>query len=164
MTEPPRHINNEQRNRNDAHVTGNISRLVRGDYDKQWASYITQVYIQQGLTPPRELIQLHLSMTLPLTTICKEIFFPQFLHLIQSFSPKNTMFLIPHHNWQDKVKVHLTEAIHSWLATAPLREHSPHNNELLRLPEDTMPVQRIEIKRQVRLGRIDEEREVMNLT
>lgn len=33
---------------------------------------------------------------------------------------------------------------------APAREHTPHNNELLRLPEDTMPVQRIEIKRQVR--------------
>lgn len=48
------------------------------------------------------------------------------------------------------VKMHLTEAIHSWLAMAPRREHSPHNNELLRLPEDTMPVQRIEIKRQVR--------------
>lgn len=49
---------------------------------------------------------------------------------------------------------------------APLREHSPHNNELLRLPEDTMPVQRTEIK--VRLGRIDEAREeegeAMNLT
>lgn len=52
----------------------------------------------------------------------------------------------------DKVKMHLTEAIHSWLAMAPMREHSPHNNELLRLPEDTMLVQRIEIKRQVRCG------------
>lgn len=48
--------------------------------------------------------------------------------------------------------MHLTEAIHSSLAMAPMREHSPHNNELLRLPEDTMPVQRIEIKRQVRCG------------
>lgn len=34
-----------------------------------------------------------------------------------------------------------------WL---PRETHSPHNNELLRLPEDTAPVRRIEIKRQVR--------------
>lgn len=33
---------------------------------------------------------------------------------------------------------------------APAREHTPHNNELLRPPEDTMPAQRTEIKRQVR--------------
>lgn len=46
--------------------------------------------------------------------------------------------------------MHRSEAIHSWLAMAPAREHTPHNNELLRLPEDTMAVQRIEIKRQVR--------------
>lgn len=38
----------------------------------------------------------------------------------------------------------------------PLRKH---NNELLRLPEDTMPMQGIEVKRQVRLGRIDEIKE-----
>lgn len=53
---------------------------------------------------------------------------------------------------------------------APGREHSPHNNELLRLPEDTVPVQRIEIKRQVRRGgggadeEWEEEVDVMNVT
>lgn len=38
----------------------------------------------------------------------------------------------------------------------PLRKH---NNELLRLPEDTMPVQGKEVKRHVRLRRIDEIKE-----
>lgn len=46
--------------------------------------------------------------------------------------------------------MHCSEAIHSWLAMAPARERTPHNNELLRPPEDMMPAQRIEIKRQVR--------------
>lgn len=48
------------------------------------------------------------------------------------------------------VKMHCSEAIHSWLAMAPAVERTPHNNELLSPPEDTMPAQRIEMKRQVR--------------
>lgn len=44
-----------------------------------------------------------------------------------------------------------------WL---PRETHSPHNNELLRLPEDTTPVRRIEIKRQVREVRRTSEEEV----
>lgn len=34
----------------------NISHLVQGDYDKQQGTHITQVYNQQGLTSPWELM------------------------------------------------------------------------------------------------------------
>lgn len=76
----------------------------------------------------------------------------QFAYLIRCVSKEHSVSY-PSSQLTDKVKMHLTEAIHSWLAMAPMREHSPHNNELLRLPEDTMPVQRIEIKRQAICGK-----------
>lgn len=130
----------------------NISHLVHGDYDKQQCTYITLVHTLQGLKSPRELIQLYLSITPPRTTICKEMFlsvlsqFPLFV----SARLKRTGCFLSLIRSDSGVKTHRTEAIHCWLAMAPMRAHSPHNNELLRVPEDTAPVRRTEIKRQVR--------------
>lgn len=113
---------------------------------------------QQGTYNPRPCIALRIYITLPFhnfflnKTSFTFYFFgriSEFLLFVSLCLQRTHCFLSLTRTDSD-VKMHCSQAIHSWLAMAPAREHTPHNNELLRPPEDTMPVQRIEIKRQVR--------------
>lgn len=111
---------------------------------------------------PRPCITLRIYVTLPIHNSSLSnytmgvfffLFFFPFGHirilLFVSLHPQRTHCFLSLTRTDSDVKMHCGEAIHSWLAMAPAREHTPHNNELLRPPEDTMPAQRIEIKRQV---------------
>lgn len=107
---------------------------------------------------PWELVQLYPSVTPPRTSVCKEMLL---LFFFLSVPPA-----IPHICFARVSKVRAvsypsSEVTAVWKCGAPRQSavdwlwlpretHSPHNNELLRLPEDTVPAWRIEIKRQVR--------------
>lgn len=108
---------------------------------------------------PRPCITLRIYLTLPihnssLSNYTMAGFFFFFGHiripLFVSLCLQRTHCFLSLTRTDSDVKMHCSEAIHSWLAMAPVRECTPHNNELLRPPEDTMPAQRIEIKRQDR--------------
>lgn len=144
-------ITNQQLNWNIYRCCGsNISHLVHTDYVKQQCTYSIL---------PKAFYHLRIPITLPFhksslnNHIMGMFFFLLYdirIPLFVSLCLRRTQCFLSLNRTDSDVKMHHREAIHSWLAMAPTREHTPHNNELFRLPEDTMPVQRIEIKTQVR--------------
>lgn len=116
-----------------------------------WQTAVYILHITQGLLSPYRFIQLCQSKF----AFCFFVFWGVGrgdirISVFVSLCFQRTHCFLSLTRTDSDVKMHCSEAIHSWLAMAPAREHTPHNNELLRPPEDTMPAQRIEIKRQVR--------------
>lgn len=106
-----------------------------------------------------ELVQLYPSVTPLRTAVCKEMLFAS--SSFWSVSPAIPRICFARVSKVRAVSYPSSEVTAVQKCSAPRQStvdwlwlpretHSPHNNELLRLPEDTAPVRRIEIKRQVR--------------
>lgn len=123
--------------------------LRYGDHDTQQRTYYSRTHSARSYITVGNDIALSFHNSFLNNYMLRNVFiWHSTIPLFVSVCLKRTHCFLSLITTDSNAKMHFTEAIHSWLAMAPMREHSLHNNELLRLPEDKMPVQTIEIKRQ----------------